>query len=88
MSDDPIDDPFDGMPEELLDDDEKADKLNLVRSVPSVPFRLYRSYEGPGSVKLVSCRKCGAGTLDVGQGNYLTVVRCRTCGVETMIHEG
>ena len=80
---------IDNIPPELTDEEhDSPDKINLVRSVPAIPFRLHQIYDKPGSVELVSCRKCGAGTLDVGQGSYFTVVRCRTCGVETKIHEG
>ena len=55
---------------------------------PETPFKLHQCYEEPGSVKQVYCAKCGNKELEVGQGSYITVVRCAKCGHEADIHNG
>jgi len=55
---------------------------------PEKAFTLHQIYEEPGSVKQVRCANCGNGKLEVGRGDYFTVIRCSKCNHEYCIHEG
>lgn len=34
------------------------------------------------------CKDCGSDHWKVGRGEYLTVIKCITCGWEASVHEG
>lgn len=40
------------------------------------------------TVRSLICKKCGGRVFRVGQGSYLTAIKCVTCRWETVIHDG
>lgn len=55
---------------------------------PDKQFKLHQSYQEPGDTKQIKCAKCGQTRLEVGHGDYFTVVRCPDCGHECCVHNG
>ena len=50
-------------------------------------FHVGQVYEEEAA-ETVYCKKCKGTEFNVGQGSWLTVIRCPTCGWEEQIHSG
>jgi hypothetical protein len=50
-------------------------------------FHVGQTYEGK-PVDTLYCLSCGGNEFNVGQGSYITAIRCIKCGWEASAHEG
>lgn len=59
----------------------------VVPSVEKQEFTLGQSYDRRAAITL-QCRTCEGREFYVGQGDYLTVIKCKCCGWQEIIHDG
>lgn len=64
-----------------------CDKDNFVSEVDEPIFHIGQCYEDTAA-KVLQCLHCGGRDFNVGQGNYFTAIRCKTCEWEVCIHDG
>lgn len=50
-------------------------------------FFIGQSYEDC-AVTTLACKKCGGKSFNVGQGSYITVIKCISCDWQLDIHNG
>lgn len=66
---------------------EMPDGFYPIATAEKTIFHVGQSY-ATGPVPTFICKECGTDKFNVGTSNYVTAIRCPSCGWEKVIHDG